>query len=327
MKKVFFYIFIIFATITSCKKDFSDEFTPYQGMSFNDTTWTNEPISNDLIDSLQVQLGLPMAYYTTFNPTHDTAFWLNNDIQLKIPAYTSAYVSNTANPVTDPVYLRLITLKERGDFIRYLISTTFNQYPLVCAADFYVSFTSNNQPIAIAPAKPITIQWMDDNVNNAMQFYSGSSNTGGQYEVNWQQDNNGSVTRWDTLVNGMHKTGYRLQSPHLQWMGANYLMDTTQATTNLNVVLPLNFNNKNTIAFAVFNNVKSVIRLTPSAIEKGFYTTNLPTNANITIVSISLINNSFYLGTNTLFGLSAGLQKLYPKKISVQSLNVFLNSL
>ena len=327
MKKLFFYIFIIFITVTGCKKDFSDEFTPYQGLSFNDTTWTNDPISNRIIDSFQTQIGLTAVYAKTFNPARDTAVWANDDVQIHIPSNAFTYQSNNPNAVTDSVRIKLIQVKKRGDFIRYLISTTSNQYPLVCASDFYVSYSTNNQPVAISPNKPITIQWIDDDAVNGMQFYRGITNAGSQNNVNWKADNTGTVGNWDTIINGTHQTGYRIQSAYTQWFGANYLMDTTQGTTNLNVVLPLNFTNKNTMVFAVFNNVQSVIRLTASAGEKGFHASHLPTNANITIVSISLINNSFYVGSNALYGINAGLQKIFPKKINAQDLSAFLNSL
>jgi hypothetical protein len=164
-----------------------------------------------------------------------------------------------------------------------------------------------------------------------MEYYSGINFLGGLSAnisgINWQPDNAGTVSNWDTLINGIHQTGYRLQSPHMQWFGANYLMDTTQGTTNLNVVLPLNFTNKNTLVFAVFNNVRSVVRLTASAPEKEFYATHIPTNANITIVSISLINNNLYVGSKILYGVTSNLQKIFPNVIGVQDLNAFLNSL
>lgn len=331
MKKLFFYIIITNLILVGCKKDFSDEFTAYQGMQFNDTTWTNDSINSSLSDSFQSKIGLNTAYTHTFKPNNDTAFWIKDDIQIKIISNACTYQNNPLNIVSDSVQLQLIQVKKRGDFIRYLLSTTSNQHPLVCASDFFVSCFANNQPISIAPNKPITIQWMDDDAVNGMEYYSGINFLGGLSAnisgINWQPDNAGTVSNWDTLINGIHQTGYRLQSPHMQWFGANYLMDTTQGTTNLNVVLPLNFTNKNTLVFAVFNNVRSVVRLTASAPEKEFYATHIPTNANITIVSISLINNNLYVGSKILYGVTSNLQKIFPNVIGVQDLNAFLNSL
>ncbi|PZX63674.1 hypothetical protein [Hydrotalea sandarakina] len=327
MKKILFYLALLFITISSCKKDFSDEFTPYQGVAFNDTTWTNEPISNSFIDSLQSQIGLTNPFLNLFNPSLDTTVWLKNNIRIKIPGKSCVYQNNNLNAVTDSVQLKLIQIRKRGDFIRYMLSATSGQYPLVVASAFYVTYSCKNQPVSIDPNKPITIQWEDDDAVSGMQYYSGIPNSSALYDINWQIDNTGTVSNWDTMMNGSHIIGYTIQSTHSQWFSAGAPMDTSLGTTNLNVVLPLNFTNKNTLVFAVFNNVRSVLKLTPSAGEKGFYAQHIPTNANITLVSISLINNNLYVGTNVLYGINAGLQKLFPTKISPQALNELLNNL
>jgi hypothetical protein len=84
-------------------------------------------------------------------------------------------------------------------------------------------------------------------------------------------------------MNGSHIIGYTIQSTPSQWFSAGAPMDTSLGTTNLNVVLPLNFTNKNTLVFALCNNFRSALKLTPSAGEKiGFYAQHIPTNANIT---------------------------------------------
>jgi hypothetical protein len=177
MKKILFYLALLFITISSCKKDFSDEFTPYQGVAFNDTAWTNEPISNIFIDSLQSQIGLTNPFLHLFNPSLETTLWLKNNIRIKIPGKSCVYQNNNLNAVTDSVQLKLIQIRKRGEFIRYMLSATSGQYPLVVTSAFYVTYSCKNQRVSIDPIKPITIQWEDDDSVSGMQYYSGIPNS------------------------------------------------------------------------------------------------------------------------------------------------------
>ena len=111
------------------------------------------------------------------------------------------------------------------------------------------------------------------------------------------------------------------------WNGCFNYIDTSAGTNRINVSLPPNFTNKNTTAFAVFKNNYSVIRLAPDFGTRTFYAINAPNNCQITVVTLSLIDNVFYLGKADASISNANVISVKPQQKTAKDISAFLDGL
>jgi len=327
MKKVLFIVFIT-VLLNSCKKEFSDSFTPYPTMGINDTVWTNKPLTNGFIDSISYAINNTAWFVDSFNTVLEKKFKVNDSLEIYFPPHSYSF-ANTPGPIQDGIVkVEFLALQKKGDYIKALTPTSSKNYLLETTGSYFVRLSRNGQEVVMAANAAFNIRWRDDNPRTNVKFFEGSLIPNIDSLFTWlPAPTDGYISIWDSTSLGVNKKGYQLTSKSTNWLSSSNFIDTSYGTTRLNVTLPLNSTNKNTLVFAVFNDKKTVVRLTTDFATRSFYCMNVPVNSNITLLSISLIDNEFYLGTRSVIVKNADRFSLSPAKSSVGDIISVLDNL
>jgi hypothetical protein len=324
MKKICYILFIGLA-FTACKKDFSSSFIPYPNANLNDTVWLGNSITNGISDSLIKALDTLNVLTDSFDVTLGKTFNYNSNDQLTVsfPKFPQG-----AGIGSNMVKFELLILKKRGDFIRVLAPTRNFGKPLEASYCFYLRLTKNGQEIIFPSNLGYYITWNDNKADKNMNFFEGYPLPNADSLLHWMPSLNGSIRQSFQPGSTSNIKGYEYFSSVTHWSGGLKYIDTTNGTTKLNVSFTaLNFTNKNTVTFAVFKNNKTVLRLTPNPSNKTFFTNGIPVNTQLTIVTISLIDNQFYLGKQDVTITNNNLFSVAPDKKNISEIHTFLDNL
>jgi hypothetical protein len=318
---------VIAICISSCQKE-TDKFIPYSNSDFSDTTWSNGTINNLKIDAILAQLSKP-TLKATFSATTNATNDFDSTTQLQLPA--NACSVNGANYLGD-ITATLTPILLKGDFIRNLIPST-NEQPLQeNVAAYHLSLTSTtNATLDIKANNKFNINYANNNfpaIN--YNYYYGTTNANNKTDITWNaaDTNTGSLLIANATIQGNSKLAYQINSNKQGWMIINRNVNLGIATT-CNVLLPINFTNKNTMVFAVFKNNNIVTKLNANAQSKSFVANNLPINSVVTFIALSYLDNQFYVGY-TMQNITPNAQyniKTTTTPISLSSLNSFLDGL
>jgi hypothetical protein len=315
---------LIIASFCSCKKS-SDDFVPYNNSDFSDTEWTNSTMSN--LKSQAIVTALSKSPVTaTLSALSANTVDMNSSTQLFVPA--NACTLNGVN-YSGNITANLNSVLTKGDFIRNMISSC-NENSLqetVAAFDLNL-YSAAKETLGFKQQNKFSLAFADTNFPGVgYKYYYGSMNQG---IINWTLADSltGSLSYNQVSIQGTSKPAYQISSNKLSWMTINRPVSLGSPAT-CNILLPINFTNKNTAVFAVFRNNNIVIRLNGDAASKSFVATNLPANADVTFVALSYLDNQFYLGyletlitNNTQYNI-----KTTTTPISLSSLNSFLDGL
>ncbi len=326
MKKILFII-LITVLFFSCKKDLSNSFLPDPTLGINDTVWTSKPLTGGFIDSISRAINNTQLIVDSFDVSSDDRFKINSNLELFFSEHSCSLLNTNSSISSGNIKIELLALFKKGDYIKNLISTTSRKYLLQSAGSFFVYLTSNGQEVAMTANKSFTIKWATSSPNTSMNFYQGFPLTNFDSLFTWLQTYNGSITNWDSTSLGSPKHGYQISSQATNWISCSNLIDTSNGTTRLNVTLPLNYTNKNTIIFAAYTDKNTVVRLTTDFSTRSFYSLNVPLNSSITLISISLIDNQFYLGSRTVTVTNANRFSVNPVKSSPAEIISLLDGL
>ena len=325
--------YIITVCLLSCGKEVKDEFHPYTNLAINDTTWSKNSISKGFTDSMSK--AFPFINYTaTFPCSSDKTINLV-DTSLTIAFTPYACIDpGTGNVISNGnITVQLVWLRNKGDFIKFLIPTTSTKYLLQSAGTFNVQVSQNNMPLAIASTSNYTLKWLDKTPFSYPKFLSMNSLTNTDSLFSWDTNKYGSTLNWDSTgiaVNPANATkkGYLLSTKVTGWISSGQFLDTlSTARTRTNILLSPNFTNKNTLVFVVFKNLRTVVRLAPDFTNRCFYTNNVPVGASVSIVTISYIDNNFYLGVKDAVINSANAVNVTPQKSTAPDILSILDNL
>ncbi|MGL4360502.1 MAG: hypothetical protein ACRCSM_08410 [Sediminibacterium sp.] len=329
-------MFALLIGFTACQKDLSsDGFVLYTGNSVNDTVWTSTtPISasvNNLIDSTGTD-----RFVGEFNPTISDTLRSADGLEVSIPANT--VVSMSGSPITDKVKLEINRLQTKGDIIRSLqFTTTDSRRILEVAGTFFIKASSGNQEVRIKQNGAFKIRFTDtaDLKTNLSVFTAIESNPPPAWGIDslfsWNRNpDTTTVKTWGSTsgAQGYSNKGYEFLAKNFRWISIGRYIDSSAARTKLSIILPPNYTNKNTIAFAVLRDKKSIIILRPDFLSRTFASADVPVNTAMTIVSISKIGDSFYLGNRAITDASSSVAfSITPDKKTAKQLIDFLNTL
>jgi hypothetical protein len=328
MKKLSF-ILLITVLLGSCKKEFSDNFVPYPNLGLNDTIWNNKPLTGGFIDSISNAINKNNGWLVdSFNLASEKKFKYYDNLEILFPAHSYSIANNNSIPIQDGmIKFELLPLLKKGDYIKYLIPTTSKNYLLESPGSFLIKLSWRGQDVDMLQNTAFNIRWRDDNPKTNMKFFEGFPIPNRDSLFTWlPQLIDGYVTTWDSTSFGVSKKGYQITSKSTDWISSSNFLDTTQ-TTRLNVTLPLNYTNKNSFVFAVYNNKNTVVRLTTDFATRSFYCLKVPVNSSITLISISLIDNEFYWGTRSVNVTNADRLTVSPIKTSVANIINALDNL
>lgn len=332
IRKYYFIAAASLLALASCNKEISDgNFNIYAGNDLNDTTWssstTTAPAIQRMIDSASVY-----KYVDTLMGTSAKTIVFSDRLSLIIPA--NAFVNSAGSPVTSVVTIRVLLMDEKAEFIRTTKSSLNHTNLLESDLAFCVIATSNGQAVSIAPGKTylIRIGNKDDIVKQNMRVYRGDESVMYTSQIladplfNWN-DNTALDFQQDIFKQPGSNSGskeierYDITTNRLRWIAIARPVTNIGSLGKLNVILPPNFTNKNTIVFATMDDYNTTIELRPELSSRSFSAGNIPLQKKIHIVTISLIGTQFYYSESSIRALnSTPVVTLKPQKKSLANI-------
>ncbi len=332
MKKILVAL-ILLVSLSSCQKEYSEQFVAYSSNPLNtDTTWRVSNSTNDAVNLIIPALfNAPML--DSFDVVTGGELHFPDNLLVTFPPHSCTGPSGAA--INGKIRVEFTYLRKKGDFIRYAKPTTSYNYLLQTGGSFNVVLTQNGYPVFLAPNISYKIKYRNPAPSTDMKFF---------YEDLWVVNNDttatwvsaintqmpyGTVSIWqqyDTLTQSIIK-GYEITSTRLHWINCDFFNDTTQPYTRMNVSLPLNFTNVNTNVYVVFKNKNIVGGLNSDFASKTFFYSRIPIGSDVTLVSVSKIGNDYYLGKKEATVNNANLISVNPEPKSLADISNYLNSL
>lgn len=311
MKYSFLFFILLSFALYSCSKESSHQFMPDLSNSFNDTLWRSSIPPSAPVNELNKLLATPPLADSFLVSKGDTLHF--NEVQLIFSP--NCFQEN----IRDYAHVQLNYIKTKGDWIRFALSTIQNHTVFNSGGAFFISAYKNGIPLHMADSSVFQLHYTFPTNNSVMNVLYGMKELNG---LTWHS-NNQQVLPWKA-ANGA--AGYEINSSQLGWIAAANLQNFSE-TDKLNVWLPPNFTNMNTIVYVLFNNQLSVISLQADAVNRLFYTSFIPQNTSVTLVSITYTGSMWYKSSKDIVFPQEKLIKLQPTATNLEAVNSFLNSL
>ena len=327
-KKIFIQFVAAILVFSSCQKNI-DQFIPDPGqVNGPDSTWYNSITNTMPVSNLKTNLLLELKKDSfEFNST--STITINTGSGLQCSFIPGTVISSSNLPVTGKVHVESLLLRKKGDIIRMGTPTTSNGSMLVSGGEILVRLLKDGVPVQIAQNGHYYLKFNDTPISGLMSLFNGIET--GPTTFNW-------LPNTDTVNNRVVASpnqSYEIMSNHLQWINCDYFFDTTGIQrTIVSATLPAHYTNANTVAYTVFNDVRSVIGMYGNESTRKFSTGKLPVNKQVTVVVISKQGNDYYLGHEqalTAIGNAGtiGFQQVQvnPVKTSFDNIITYLNTL
>jgi hypothetical protein len=288
-KKIFFNSIIAVLLLSACQKDL-DVFVPDPGqLTGPDSTWYNSISTTMPVISLKNKLLLDIQKDSfELNSTTVTV----NTISGMQCSFIQGSILNSGNlPVSGKIYLETLLLKKKGDIIRMGTPTTSGGGSmLVSGGEFLIRLRNDSSALHLATNGHIYVKYDDAAASTLMSVFNGFET--GPISFTWLP-NTDTANNQVSVIN----QSYEILSNHLNWINCDYFYDTTgiQRTT-VTAVLPPQYTNANTVAYTVFNDLRSVIGMYGNESTRKFSTGKLPVNKQVTVIVISKQGDDYYLG-------------------------------
>ncbi|MDI9365879.1 MAG: hypothetical protein QM541_13065 [Flavobacterium sp.] len=334
MKQFFKHILITLAAVgafSACNKAVSDEFVSYTNSPLNDTAWSNSAFTLTVFNkSIFPEITKGTSFVDSFDCRNESKLNFGDSLQVIISA--NSCTNGNGSPITgnsSKIKAEIVWLKKKGDFIKYAAPTT-NIFSLLEASTYCdIKLTKDGQEVALAPNSQIKIRLKDSTANSNMKFFAGNAIKYFKDSVfAWSPSTDGKIDLWKDNSNGSGSRilGYEFTTNRIRWFGAANYVDSNVAKTKINVILPPNFTNKNTVVFAVLKNIKTTINLLSNAENKTFFTLNVPVNTEFTLIAVSRINGDYYFDNRVIKTASANPISLTPSKKTLPYILAFIDS-
>jgi hypothetical protein len=331
MKSFFTYLLIVLTLLTSCSKEFSEQFYAYENNSINDTAWRNSVTANAPVNQITNGLIENRTIFTdSFNVNTGAVIVFSDSLKVFFPPNVCVSIAGTT--LYGKIKVELTQLRKKGDFIRYAKPTTSINRLLQTGGSFNVRLSQNGFPLNLAPNASYKIVYRNPFPSNDMLFFYEETIASSFQDTikTWMpSDNLGTVTNWqqyDTATNTVYR-GYEITSKKLNWINCDFFNDTTQPATKVNVSLPLNFTNNNTQVYMVFKSKNIIARLLGEPANRLFTFPKVPVNSEVYLIAIGKLGNDFYFGSKSINIVNANIisTQLEPKPLNF--INNYLDNL
>lgn len=332
MKRILAIIICVSVLVVSCSKENSNEFVPYANNELNDTTWNAMPASTAPVRKIHQQFQLPFSS-DSISAAMGGTLMFNDNVMLYFPP--DFCTTNNGATVNEKVKIEIIQLASKGDMIRQHKPTMSYEDLLVTGGSMFINATRNNENLKLAPGKKVQVTMRNDftanNTSSNMRLFVGKEN------ANVTSTQNFTWVPADTFSSAVNSTilqtatgsspAYSFFIDSFQWVNCDYFYNLSVPKTKITVSVPPNFTNTNTVVYAVFTNENIVAYLYDDASKKHFYMTNAIIGGPVMLVSLSMINNQYYLGTK-LITIAPNMNiDITPEIKTKQQIDSFLESL
>ena len=278
-------IFLLAIIFSACQKDL-DMFVadPVAGP---DSTWYNTITGSMPVATLKEDIKIPVSKDSFTFGTVVTNVTTASGMQCIFPPGS---LMNNGQLVTGNINLETYLLKKKGDMIRMGTPTVSNNRLLVSGGELFIRLLKDGSELQVSPQSLIRINYDDAPIFQQMRLFYGDESNPSAF--NWLP-----VT--DSAGNNVIPSiqSYQILTNRLRWLNCDYFYDTTgSAQTIVSPVLPSNYTNANSMAYLVFNDMRSVVPLYGNATTRRFRTGNLPVNKPVTLIVISKQGDNYFLG-------------------------------
>jgi hypothetical protein len=338
LSKYYLFAAIGLVLFVSCNKEISDgNFTTYAGNDQNDTSWSYSATTSLALQRISDSTSV-YKYSDTLLGSNGKTIIFSDYFSLFLPP--NAFVNNAGVPVSGTINIRVILLDEKSKFIRSAKSSLNNNNILESDLAFCIIATAFGQELKISPGVnyKIRVGNKDDIVKQNMKVYKGDESISYTTQLlidplfNWNEN-----TALDYLQSVFKQPGnsgskeierYEITTNKLRWISLARPLYNIGSQGKFNIILPLNFTNKNTIAFITTDDYNCVIQLKPELSSRSFTANNIPLQKKIHIVTISLIGSQFYYSVQSVKALNnTPVLSLKPQKKTLGSIIADLKKL
>jgi hypothetical protein len=331
--RVFIAAFICVCFFSSCKKEFSEQFYPYENNLTNDTAWKNNINNNAPV--LQITNDLSnggIVYVDSFNASTGAPIAFSDSLKMIFPAHICTL--NSGSTLTGYVKVELTQLRKKGDFIRYSKPTTSSDKLLQSGGSFNVRLSQNGSSVYLTSNGAYQLIFNHPTPTTEMKFfYEEKLIYNNESVATWvQTDSLNNLGGYVTLAQSIspqltYNSGYNVVSKKINWINCDFFNDTTQPYTKANIALPPNFTNNNTQVFAVFKNKNIVAKFYANIAARLFYFSKIPVNSEVTFITISKLGSDYYLGTKSATIQNSNIISLNPELKSLSYINTYIENL
>ncbi|NCI45815.1 hypothetical protein GWC94_04085 [Sediminibacterium sp. WSJ-3] len=323
--------------LTACQKELSENnnFNVYTNHPLNDTAWTQTLSASASVHAL-IQLLKPNIIIDSLDASKDTTMVYGDSLSV---FFKSGVCTETGGaPATSGLLrLEIFRLRTKGDYIKAFKATTSNGYLLEAAGAFFVRVTREGRELSLAQGASLKINFSDNTEPRPnMQVFNGREGnpipaSGIDTAFSWQRDSDTSwipVFQRTAATTGTVIRGYEMPVKNLRWTGAERYIDSTAPKTRIFALLPPNYTNKNTAAFAVFANQKTIVNLKAEYSSRTFAASNIPRGTKLKVITISRIGGDTYLGVKDVNDVGTNTNYFVtPEKKSIKDILAFLDGL
>jgi hypothetical protein len=302
---------------TACQKDI-EIFIPDAGqLTTADTSWNRIITATSPVSQLLTTLQLPL-HQDTINPFYNNSYQLNSGIYCSIQA--NSLTDSAGNLVTQKVDLQSLLLYKKGDIVRMNKSTvTETGRALQTNGILLLDLKKNEQAVLVKPGKTVftSIHPASSSGNNRLYFEKAGNNNCWQLNTDLQ---NSIETVQDRL---------QINTSRLQWIFAgDYTDSAAQNNGKILLQLPPHYTNYNSIAYLVYKNHHTVIRLNDDIGLRKFYCANIAAGHPAMLLLISKQADDYYFTAKEIETPAATATfQLHPVKTSAASVQQYLDGL
>ncbi len=334
MKKILFYISILFALILSegCYKD-KDEFIvtsvekiPVSSVK-SDTIWEDEskliipsgitvPLLN--IEKLINDLNLPIIK-DTFIAEQGGKLELPDDITFEFPSFCCVYKNNN-QPCKGKLDVEYLVLRTKGELIAHDKPTVSLGRLLTSGGVVYLTVKQNGLEVKLAPNKTVKVRFKTKAIESGMLLFEGKSLNRLQFDwfpIN-ASTNRDVVSTW--ADSSQEKKGYQLLLDRFGWINCDKFNEETNLTNKFCAAVPDSFTNRNTSIYIAFKDINSVVKLEGAPLLKQFCIPvsykGIPIGRQVTVISISNIDGRYYIATQEVKVEATNNIRLIPQRLT-----------
>jgi hypothetical protein len=355
MKQTSYIGFILLAGFamsgcTSCTKEVSvEEFIQYQNNPLNDTVWSTSLKATDAVNTIVTDLMPPVEKETLNLENTLSEIKVGGNDSFRI-SFAKDIFTSVENGVATPVKpegnaeIQIFRIRRTGDLIKCMRSTQLKNgltnVLTETVGGFFIRVIKDGKELSIKDGANYQLKWIETGIGNPKEnlrrYYAKESSPAPAYNVTdvnfeWKPDTYTIPTEIKPEYGPIGTGNYRYiyyptNLTSLRWVTLQRDVQLGSTATRLTTIFPPNFTNKNTAVFACYKNQKTAVKLDFDYTSRSFRTDLLPSGAEIKIISISKIGNSYYLSEKVVSKLSSGsIIKLEPEKISLAKLQAYLD--
>lgn len=316
-----------FLAFSACEKD-KDLFKPDLEPSAQDLLGT-EPSAKWLYSPLLVRL-LPEKETFTIETNKTQTISATSGVELTFPGTLKWQEASTGKAYTGTLQVTLITIKHKDELLMMgkhtlnqqneLLETPAGVFLQATTPDgILVSFT-NDQSFGIKIPSLLT--------GNDFQYLIGQTIGNNSY---WSNPLN-----WNTAVNPLPVTtwnngsfnGFSFSANHTPWICAARKVNMVNPQVNVQLrVTNNNFTTANTLHYAVFNQIGSIVPITNYDSTNGLFNVALEKGQSVTLVSIARIKDDYYTSWINTTVNDGNIIDINFEKTSIDALQQKLKSL